>query len=74
MRRYMQVSFIILILLVLAFGIFELATLPMSLIPPQPNVGWNSMVVPGGDEPNVGWNSKLTSWNDFVGPCVGWNS
>ncbi len=72
MRRYMQVSFIIVILLVLAFAIFELATLPMSLIPLEPNVGWNSMILPGGIEPNVGWNSMVLPGGDV--PCVGWNS
>jgi hypothetical protein len=78
----MRVSFVVLIVFVLAFGILQLAmgAISMSQAGPQPNVGWNTRPIGfmlGGDDPqpNVGWNSRPTAYIlPVVKPCVGWNS
>ena len=81
MKRFMQICFIILVLFILAFGLFQLATAAstMTVAPGAvPNVSWNAHATGfplGGDEPNVGWNSKPTAfiWPG-IQPCVGWNT
>ena len=87
MIRVMQVSFVAVIILILAFGLFQLATSAagFNVAGPEPNVGWNTKPTsffPGGDEPNVGWNSKLVASVPplacvscpLVKPSVGWNA
>jgi len=87
MIRLMQVSFVVIIVFVLAFGVFQLAmgAMAFDVAGYQPNVGWNSKptgFMLGGDEPNVGWNSKPTAFVlpnlcvncPIMQPNVGWNS
>jgi hypothetical protein len=82
MRKFMQVSFIVVLLLTLAFGVFQLAAgaTAMAIAPAAvPNVGWNTratgFILGGGAEPNVGWNTKSTAFVlPVIQPCVGWNT
>jgi hypothetical protein len=81
MKRLMQVSFIVILVLVLTFAVLQSAAAPtaMAIAPAVPNVGWNTGVTGflfGGDaEPNVGWNGKAVGFIvPVIQPCVGWNT
>jgi hypothetical protein len=81
MTKFMQVSFIVVLLLALAFTVLQLAMAAgnMSMLPASlPHMGWNTWtpgVVPSDPQPNVGWNGKQSAYTlPALRPNVGWNT
>ncbi len=70
MKRLMQISVILALVLVLVIGTFPMALTTVGLPGPQPNVGWNTK--PATYAPAPGAVLAMSTFT--IRPCIGWNT